>query len=228
MDELETLLRWLKIHVRVWKCFLEMNGRLRHEHIVHERAYQHFVQYVLPIIHQKVIQFKKLYYKQCRQEGTEFTVRKYHYPAGLEIEKHQVPENKLECKPKRLKPQKLAMWRTAEEERALGVTLILESIKEREGKRDFGLGCEVVQEKVQSTQVIVDPREMMALIDLAHGYWFMQREEGLMNTVRGPLITVQLLTKHSTVESPQGSNQRCSQWLYMSVRANQGPSTPGT
>ena len=53
MDELETLLKWLKIHVRIWKRFLETNGRLRHEHIVHERAYQRFVQYVLPIIHRE-------------------------------------------------------------------------------------------------------------------------------------------------------------------------------
>ena len=74
------------------------------------------------------------------------------------------------------------MWRTEEEERAMGVTLILEAIKGREGERDFCLGCEVVQEKAQSTRVIVDPREMMSLIDLAHGYWFMQTEEGLMNT----------------------------------------------
>ena len=95
MEEWGVLLDWIERHAKIWLRFWLENKRLGRESEVHEKIYQRFLALVLPRIHDKAIQAKSLEYKQLGREGTYFTVSKYHSTQDVEIQRCQVPANKL-------------------------------------------------------------------------------------------------------------------------------------
>ena len=166
MDEWEEILAWLERYAKVWLRFLEHYVALRNQHPVHEKAYQWFLQVTLPIIHKKFIHLRKYLHRQNRQEGRYFTVRRYSYLGGVEIEKHWVPANHLEDGKDIPKYSRLVTWRTDKERRVLGVDLLLTKIGSQNELKELDQSGEVVEYKHNSVRVITDVRALMSTIDL--------------------------------------------------------------
>ena len=119
MDESEEISAWLERYAKVWLRFWQHYVVLRNQHPVHEKAYQRFLQVTLPIIHNKVVCLRNYLHRQNRQEGRYFTVRRYLYSGGVEVERHWVPMNHLEEGSSNSKYKRLVTWRTDKERRVL-------------------------------------------------------------------------------------------------------------
>ena len=166
MDEWEEILGWLERYAKVWLRFWEHYVVWRNQHLVHEKAYQQFLQVTLPIIHKRVIHLRKYLHRQNRKEGRYFTVCRYSYSGGVEIEKHWVPANHLEDGKDNPKHSRLVTWRTDKERKVLGVDLLLTKIGSQNELKGLNQSGEVVEYKHDSVRAITDVRALMSAIDL--------------------------------------------------------------
>ena len=172
MEEWEVLLTWLEKHAKVWLRFWLENRRLRRlssEREIHEKVHQRFLALVLPHVHDKIIQAKRLEYKQQGREGMYFTVCKYHPTGEIEIQHCQVPINKLKSRDRTPGNRKLVRWRNDEEYFQLGVHLLLSSPQET--TKDLEKKVNIVEYKQESVRVKTDPQDFMRCLDLVQSYW---------------------------------------------------------
>ena len=170
MDEWEEISAWLERYAKVWLRFWQHYVVLRNQHPVHEKAYQQFLQVTLPLIHNKVVHLRKYLHRQNRQEGRYFTVHRYLYSGGVEVERHWVPTNHLEEGSSNSKYKRLVTWRTDRERRVLGVDLLLTKMGSQNETKELNQSGEVVEYKCDRVRVITDVRVLMSAIDLAEAF----------------------------------------------------------
>ena len=93
MEEWEALtLNWQR-QVEFWLLVWKRIQTLKKYPIRYQVAVTRFTKALMPIVHQYLVRFKGLSYKDSKQEGYKYTVRKYKPDGGVSIDTHKVPEN---------------------------------------------------------------------------------------------------------------------------------------
>ena len=95
MEEWEALtLNWQR-QVEFWLLVWKRIQTLKKYPIRYQVAVTRFTKALMPVVHQYLVRFKGLSYKDSKQEGSKYTVRKYKSDGGVSIDTHKVPENRI-------------------------------------------------------------------------------------------------------------------------------------